>query len=209
MDLADKTCREFTDELASRLPVPSGGGTSSLVGALGIALGNMVGSLTSNNPKYADVKDDMDALNKRARDIWTSLLDLVEADADAVAPLSRAYGMPYETDDEAADKARVMEECLKACCAVPLQTMELCCEAIELHEQYASMGAAIAISDVGCGVAACKSALQAASLNVAINTKYMQDRTYAMDADEHAAAMLAKYVPRADAVFSDIAARLK
>ena len=45
-DFTKKTCREFVDALASSAPAPGGGGAAALAGALGTALGNMVGSLT-------------------------------------------------------------------------------------------------------------------------------------------------------------------
>ena len=46
MDFATVPCNEFVTVLASSAPVPGGGGAAALVGAVGTALGNMVGSLT-------------------------------------------------------------------------------------------------------------------------------------------------------------------
>ena len=51
MEFSSKSCGEFVELLASRAPVPGGGGASALVGALGTALGNMVGSLTVGKKK--------------------------------------------------------------------------------------------------------------------------------------------------------------
>lgn len=85
--------------------------------------------------------------------------------------------------------------------------MEKCCKAIKLHEKFASKGTTIAISDVGCGVVCCKAALQAASLNVFINTKSMKDRAHAQACNEHANAMLVEYTKLADDVYHDVAAR--
>lgn len=69
-----------------------------------MALGNMVGSLTVGKKKYAD--------------------------AEVFEPLAKAYGLPRETEEEKADKARVMERALKDACSVPMEIMERCCEAI-------------------------------------------------------------------------------
>ena len=60
------SCEEFVDVLASKAPVPGGGGASALVGAIGMALGNMVGSLTVGKKKYADVEADIIALKEKA-----------------------------------------------------------------------------------------------------------------------------------------------
>ena len=46
MGFSTVPCNEFVEVLASKAPVPGGGGASALVGAVGTALGNMVGSLT-------------------------------------------------------------------------------------------------------------------------------------------------------------------
>ena len=47
MGFSTVPCNEFVEVLASKAPVPGGGGASALVGAVGTALGNMVGSLTA------------------------------------------------------------------------------------------------------------------------------------------------------------------
>ena len=39
MNIATQTCTEFLEALASKAPVPGGGGASALVGAVGVALG--------------------------------------------------------------------------------------------------------------------------------------------------------------------------
>jgi formiminotetrahydrofolate cyclodeaminase len=59
MDFTQNTCREFVTVLASNAPVPGGGGAAALVGAIGTALGNMVGSLTVGKKKYADVEEEI------------------------------------------------------------------------------------------------------------------------------------------------------
>ena len=43
MEMNDLSCAQFLAQLASKAPTPGGGGTAALVGAAGVALGNMVG----------------------------------------------------------------------------------------------------------------------------------------------------------------------
>ena len=62
MEFTKRSCEEFVEVLASSAPVPGGGGAAALVGAVGTALGNMVGSLTVGKKKYADVEEEMTAL---------------------------------------------------------------------------------------------------------------------------------------------------
>jgi formiminotetrahydrofolate cyclodeaminase len=209
MGFSTVPCNEFVEVLASKAPVPGGGGASALVGAIGMALGNMVGSLTVGKKKYADVEEDIIALKEKATALQAEFLRLVEADAEAFEPLSRAYGMPKETEEEKAEKARVMAIVLKDACAVPMEIMEKCCEAIDVIEEFAAKGSALAISDAGVGVVFCKAALLGASLNVYINTKSMADKEYAASLNEKADKMIADYSKKADEIFAAVNARLR
>ena len=209
MGFSTVPCNEFVDVLSSKAPVPGGGGASALAGAVGTALGNMVGSLTVGKKKYADVEEEMYSLKEKATKLQEELLRLVERDAEVFEPLSKAYGMPRATEEEKAEKARVMEIVLKDACSVPMEIMEKCCEAIELLEVFAEKGSTLAISDAGVGAAMCKAALLGASLNVYINTKSMKNREYAEELNAKCDAMLEKYPPMADKVFESVLGRLK
>ena len=201
MGFSTSTCTEFVEVLSSKAPVPGGGGASALVGAVGTALGNMVGSLTVGKKKYADVEDEMWELKKKCDQLQKDFLHLIERDAEVFEPLSKAYGMPRETEEEKAEKARVMEAALKEACSVPMEIMEKCCEAIELIVEFGAKGSKLAISDAGVGAAFCKAALKGASLNVYINTKSMADRAYAEELNKKADAMLEKYTKIADETY--------
>ena len=209
MGFTQNTCEEFVEVLASKAPVPGGGGASALVGAIGTALGNMVGSLTVGKKKYADVEEEMWELKAKSDKLQAELLRLIERDAEVFEPLSKAYGMPRATEEEKAEKARVMEIVLKDACSVPMEIMEKCCEAIDIIVEFAAKGSALAISDAGVGVAFCKAALKGASLNVYINTKSMQNREYAEELNAKCDAMLEKYTKIADEVFDSVLGRLK
>ena len=209
MSFMQKSCEDFVTQLAGKAAVPGGGGASALVGAVGCALGNMVGSLTVGKKKYADVEAEMIELMKKAEVVWRELLSLIQKDADVFEPLSKAYGLPKSTEEEKAEKERVMSICLKDACSVPMDIMRKCCEAIDIIETFAEKGSTIAISDAGVGVAFCKAALQGASLNVFINTKAMTDRPYAEQLNKEAFDMLDKYTALADGIFNGVFNRLK
>ena len=209
MGLNNIGCDEFVEVLASKAPVPGGGGDSALVGAVGTALGNMVGSLTVGKKKYADVEAEMIELKAKADKLQAELLELIQKDADLFEPLSKVYGMPKDTPEQIAKKAEVMEVALKDACSVPMTIMEKCCEAIELQKTFAEKGSTLAISDAGVGVEFCKAALRGASLNVFINTKSMTNREYAKEVNKKAEDMLAKYTKMADEIFESVLQRLK
>ena len=209
MGFSTSTCTEFVEVLASKAPVPGGGGASALVGAVGTALGNMVGSLTVGKKKYADVEEEILEIREKLEQKKQDLVRMVDEDAEAFEPLAKAYRMPKETEEEKAEKARVLEIVLKDACSVPMEIMEKCCEAIELIVEFGAKGSKLAISDAGVGAAFCKAALQGASLNVYINTKSMADREYAEELNRKADAMLEKYTKIADDTFNSVLGRLK
>ena len=209
MGFSTVPCNEFVEVLGSKAPVPGGGGASALVGAVGTALGNMVGALTVGKKKYADVEEEMKELMAKATTLQDELLHLIERDAEVFEPLSKAYGMPRETEEEKAEKARVMEIVLKDACSVPMEIMEKCCEAIDLIVEFAAKGSALAISDAGVGAAFCKAALEGASLNVYINTKSMKNREDAEELNKKCDEMLAVYTVKADEIFQNVLGRLK
>ena len=151
----------------------------------------------------------MYALKAKADQLQKDLLHLVERDAEVFEPLAKAYGMPRATEEEKAEKARVMEIVLKDACSVPMEIMEKCCEAIDIIVEFAAKGSALAISDAGVGAAFCKAALKGASLNVYINTKSMADKEYAAQLNAKCDAMLEKYTKIADEVFESVLGRLK
>ena len=181
MELMNLSCEAFLEDLAGSAPAPGGGGAAALVGAAGAALGNMVGSRTVGKKKYAAVEADILVLNRRAAALRKRLEGLVQADADAFTPLAAAYKLPKETPEQQAHKAAVLEAALEGACAVPLEIMSACCEGIALAAEYAEKGSVLAVSDAGCAALFCKAALQAAGLNVSINTRLMADNARAAD----------------------------
>ncbi len=209
MGITAKTLDEFIDILSSKEPVPGGGGASALVGAIGTALGNMMGSLTLGKKKYSDVQEDILKLKVDADELQKQLLSLVEKDAEVFEPLSRAYSLPKDTEEQRIEKARIMEEALNTACTVPLEIMEKCCSAIGLLQEFSIKGAIIALSDAGVGIVFLKAALMGASLNVFINTKSMSDRALAESINARAEGMLTQYTALADEVYNAVAAKLK
>lgn len=207
--MLEKSCTEFASMLASGAPVPGGGGASAMAGALGIALGSMVGNLTLGKKKYECYQEDIKVILEKAEKLRNELLDLVEKDAEVFEPLSKAYGLPRNTEEEKAKRDAVMEEALKLACSVPLKIMEKSLESITLHEELAEKGTRLAISDVGVGVLFCKSALMGASLNVFINTKLMKDRDYAEEINRTTERMLEEGKKKADEIYNKVEAGIK
>ena len=163
IDFTENSCTDFIDVLASSAPIPGGGGASALVGAIGVALGNMVGSLTVGKKCYVDVEEDIIRCKKEADEITKRLLELVAKDAEVFEPLSKAYSLPKSTPEELSKKEEVIAVVLKDACEVPLEIMKTCARGLDLMKEFAEKGSRIALSDAGVGATLLKSALQGAS----------------------------------------------
>ncbi|MGI6020583.1 MAG: cyclodeaminase/cyclohydrolase family protein [Lachnospiraceae bacterium] len=208
MNYSKLPCDEYIEILSSKEPVPGGGGTSALVGALGCALGNMVGSLTVGKKKYADIEDTLISLQREMKEVTSDLIICVDRDTEVFAKLAAAYKMPKSTPEEIAEKDRVMEECLKEASDVPIAIMEKCCKAVELVEKFAELGSPMAISDAGVAAVLCKAAIEGAALNVYINTKSMKNEALAGELNRKTAGLIDEYCGRAMQVYNSVSERL-
>ena len=177
--IAQKSCVDFIEVLASKAAVPGGGGAAALAGAIGMALGSMVYNLTTGKKKYAQYEEAIQEILEKAAKLEEELLSMIDKDAEGFFPLSKAYGLPTTTEEEKQYKAETMEKCLKVACEVPMNIVRLCYDSIKLHEELVDKGSKLAISDVGCGVQCLRAAILSGQLNVIINVNSMKDREYA------------------------------
>lgn len=195
------SCNDFIDVVAGKDPIPGGGSVSGLVGALGAALGNMVASLTVGKKKYADVEEEMEDYILDIRRVQENLKELVQADIEDFEPLSRLYKVKPKTDEEKRRHERQLEGALYDACQVPMEIMRQCGKAIELAGEFARKGNRIAISDAAASAVICKAAMEAASLNVYINTNMMKDKETADRLNGRCAQYIVYYGAAADSVF--------
>lgn len=199
---------EFIEALASKEPTPGGGGASAYAGALASDLASMVGNLTVGKKKYADVEERVQSELLELADTRLRLLELIDADAAAFAPLAAAYGMPRGTDEEAAAQKAALQAALVDACEVPLEIMRQCVQVIESCVFLGRHGSVLAVSDAGAGAVLAKAALLAASLNVRINIASMDDAVRAEAYREEMEELIAAGSALADDVYADVVERL-
>ena len=204
MNLYKESCERFTELLASSSAVPGGGGASALVGAIAIALGDMVGELTVGKKKYADVEEEIKELMIKAQDLRVEFLNCINDDAKAFEPLSKAYGLPSDEPN----RDEILEKCLKDAAAAPLKVFDLCCVSVELLKEFGEKGSKLMISDAATGIAFARGALYGAAVNVRVNTRLMKDREYAQQLDAHIADKLNVYSRVCDEVYESIYQKL-
>lgn len=174
----DRPVIQFLDELASRAPVPGGGSTAALTGALAAALVSMVGNLTVGKKRYASVEEEVKALLHRSESLRQRLAKLLESDTQVYGSLSKAYKLPRTTEEQKAARTAAIQTALKEAEAVPMQIAEACVEVLDLCAPMAEKGSRLAVSDAGVAALLAEASLRSAALNVLINLAYIRDEDF-------------------------------
>ena len=191
---------EFNNLLASKMATPGGGGASALVGALGASLVQMVGNLTVGKAKYAEHEPEILEIMAEAKELGEELLSLIDEDAKAFEPLSKAYSIPKD----APERAQTLEKCLAGAASVPMIILQRVCRVIELHEILAEKGSVLAVSDVGTGVVFAWAAMYGAAMNVRVNTHFMTDLEEKTRINAQVDELMQKYWPIAEKTYEKV-----
>ena len=203
--MTESSFRVFSERLASKAPVPGGGGASAVIASLASSLCAMAAGLTAGKKQFLQYEEDLKRIIAGSEALRVRFLALVDEDAAAFELLSKAYTAD-RSDPENAE--RFTTATLEAA-RVPFEMMQLCCEQIALLEELRSKCSALLLSDVGCAAAALSGALSSASMNVLVNTRLISENEEANDLQIRAESMLHHYLPRAEAVSDSVVSFLK
>jgi len=179
----------FLDALASKEPVPGGGSSAALGGALGAALTSMVCNLTIGKKGYEDVQDAMVDLLETSESLRRELVALLEADTQVYGKLMAVYRQSHKTPEQKRERKARLQAAYKEAAEVPLAIAECCARIVDLTLPAAEMGNRWLVSDAGVGVLLAEACLQGALLNVYINLSSIKDETYAEQVRERIEAM--------------------
>ncbi|MEA5083049.1 MAG: cyclodeaminase/cyclohydrolase family protein [Lachnospiraceae bacterium] len=204
MKLSQVNCDVFAEKLASKEPVPGGGGVAALVGSLGTALATMVANYSIGKKAFLGMEAKHQEIIDKSTDLRIKLLSLIDEDAENFEPLSKAYGLPTSTDQEKAEKEKVLQATLKVAADGPVKMVEYIYEAIKLQEELVDLSTKIIISDVGCGVQMLKAALYSANLNVVVNMNLIKDEAYVAEVNAKTSKMVADGAAICDTVFEKV-----
>ena len=200
-DLIQKSCADFASALASDAPAPGGGGAAALCGVLAASLGAMAARISAPRKKTEEERTALMERVEIADALRQRLLSLIDWDALCFEPLSKAYAIPKE-DPERKEKLRAAS---LTACAAPMEMLRCCGETAELLEELSGLVSPLLLSDVGCAAALCHGALEAAAMNVWVNTK-------SLSGDPEAAGLnteVGRILDRARPLTAEISARVR
>lgn len=196
MKLIDLSLRDYNKEVFGESPAPGGGSVSAYAGSLGVALTQMVGSLTIDKKAFESLTDEEKETMKKVQSEYNAireeLEEIVDTDATSFDEVMAAFKLPKETDEEKQARTDAIQEGYKKALEIPLRAAELCLKALDLQDIYAHKGNKNAITDVGVGTLLLQAGLEGALFNVLINVNSIKDEEYAKNIRDKAADLLKK-----------------
>src|SRR5206468_10302868 len=109
---------------------------------------------------------------------------LIDEDARAYESVIAAMRLPTWSQTERAERVDAMQAAYRKATDVPLETMELCVEALELAEASVKKGNRTATTDAAVAILLAESAIRGASLNCAVNLASIRDEAFRSTAEE-------------------------
>ncbi len=157
----------FADLLSTESPVPGGGSTAALCGALAAALAGMVAGLAPRSD--AKVVAASEAIGTEAQAVKDELLEAVDADARAFDAVLAARRLPRTNDAERTARDVAMQSATRLAIEVPLGVVQRAARAATLARDAERIGLAATRSDAGVAAACARTAAEGAYYNVLVN----------------------------------------
>lgn len=176
--LIDMDLVKFCHVTASESPAPGGGSIAAYMGSLGAALGTMVANLTANKYRHDDRWIEYSDWAEKGKVYHEALLKLVDEDTNAFKKIMDAFGLPKACDEDKVVRSKAIQDATKYAIEIPLQTMKLCCDSMEVMLEMVKTGLESSLSDAAVGALAARTGVQGAYLNVRINTGSYKDKDF-------------------------------
>ncbi len=174
--LIDYTVQGFAEETASESPAPGGGSVAAYMGALGASLATMVANLSSHKRGWDERWEEFSDWAEKGKFYQQALLRAVDEDTDSFNAIMNAFGLPKSTDAEKAARKEAIQAATIYAAEVPLKTMQLCYDSMEVIKAMTEIGNPNSVTDAAVGALAARSGVLAAYLNVQINLKDVEDK---------------------------------
>ncbi|MGC9347209.1 MAG: glutamate formimidoyltransferase [Anaerolineae bacterium] len=177
-ELDETPPRGFLSAVAAATPTPAGGSVAALAGALCAALVTMVGRLTLEKRRHADVHERVAEIAVASEELRASLTSRIDEDAAAFEAVLAAYRLPKTSPDEAARRQSAIQESMKHAIEVPLATARDALSAMMLAQEVAEQGLLTAVTDTASGAWMAMASVQAATLSVRSNLRTIEDQAF-------------------------------
>jgi glutamate formiminotransferase/formiminotetrahydrofolate cyclodeaminase len=187
---------------------PGGGSISAYVGALGVSLGTMVANLSANKPGWESKLDYFSELAERGQQTKNELLFLVDEDTRSFNAIIDAIRMPKDTEEEKKNRLESIEKASQYAAEVPFRVMQTSANSIALIEEMIKNGNAASVTDAGVGALCLQTAIQGAYMNVRVNIKDLNDKSFAQNLGAKAEALSLETTKKISELISEVDKKL-
>ncbi len=179
MDYKNYKISEYMDLLASSAPTPGGGPVAAFTCAQGASLCIMVCELSIGKKKFEEYDSLLKEVLSNQKKYKEEFLNLMNQDSIDFKEMEKVFKMPKDTDEEKDLRNKAMQEAFKICLETPLNIMETALKSISDTRRIVGKSSSLASSDLEVSALMLEAGARGALVNVKINTKNMEDKTFA------------------------------
>lgn len=176
--LASMSVRAFVELVGARTSAPGGGSVSALIAAMGAGLGAMMGWMSYGTKKFEHLDSIMRQNIPPLHENMMKLIPMIDADTNAFNDYMTAMKLPKNTDEQKANRSRLMQEGLKKAINVPLDVMRIADSCWPNMVEMAKHGNPSSGSDLAVGAKSLETGIWGAKKNVEINLVQIEDEKY-------------------------------
>lgn len=175
MNYQNDTILEFSKSLSSKASIPGGGSLTAVVSGLSTSLMLMVCNISKSNKNFMKYKNEIEEIILKLEDINKIFFDLSNEDAINLQKLMDSYKLKKESKEDINYRKEEIQKNLNNAIVVPLKTLELTIDVLQILKNIIDKSSKMLISDIGVSAFCFESVLNNAYLNILINTKYLSD----------------------------------
>lgn len=179
MDYKNYKISEYMDLLASSAPTPGGGPVAAFTCAQGASLCIMVCELSIGKKKFEEYDSLLKEVLSNQKKYKEEFLNFMNQDSIDFKEMEKVFKMPKDTDEEKDLRNKAMQEAFKICLKTPLNIMEIALKSISDTRRIVGKSSSLASSDLEVSALMLEAGARGALVNVKINTKNMEDKTFA------------------------------
>jgi formiminotetrahydrofolate cyclodeaminase len=198
----DEPFDQLVELIAARTPTPGGGTVAALAGALGAGLSCMALRFSLKRKEGPAEQDAvLGAVEAGLLDLVKRFEQLADDDSDAFESVRTARKLPQSSDAEKSARAAAIAAASAASAEIPLRTLRLARDGLELIEGVTSVVNRNLATDAASGAILLRGGARCAALNVDVNL--------VGDPSERAASLraeVAKLLERCDALERNVMA---
>ncbi|MCT4585739.1 MAG: cyclodeaminase/cyclohydrolase family protein [Peptostreptococcaceae bacterium] len=204
MNYQNDTILEFSEKLSSKASVPGGGSLTAIISGLSTSLMLMVCNISKSNKNLEKYKDELQEIIKKLENINNIFFNFSNEDAINLQKLMDSYKLKKESKDDIDHRKKEIEKNLKQAISVPLNTLKLTIDALEILKNILDKSSKMLISDIGVSAFCFESVLNNAYLNILINTKYLKDLAEKEEINSKAKILLNKGLESVDLITKEV-----